>query len=771
VAGSVKPIALPSAIEDTWVLSGGSRWTLWVPSADVVYVAELATVGITLYRHRVYADGKTSFPGIRVGFYHTFPEVRTAAFSDLPELVQITLAAKGKPNPARLNPIKRTFTPSYPAGTREEYEQAVRQGKKRLLHIQVEGGRARVRYGEQSPDHDPPGHREPARMEAKTKRRLAQQEPPWNARTQSVEAHVVSKTDRSGKEKGEPAEALIHKAIEAYRAQSPQGNLGLLVPHDPRVLIRLGMPPKAAQILTTRAPGILFSVLSEAPTVSGVETLEATIARGLGRRLLMRWDGKLVLPVGNREAEVVSVSIRGPRGRQFPALTEDSIASNYFAWQEKIKAERPGEKYRPEADDPAFLQQQYVRLLSTIRAVAQRWSTDDLLLTLSIRSRGVVQEREVSVGEHSKPVHEKVESPGMEYRYLKHVSLSELPTVLARLARRKKRAGRRLPKETSILARSNPNLSTLEQLLAQPGAEPIPVPGKPGRVYVYSRRRKAVIETTPDRARTWQAIGAAGRTARNELSQAATASYAQENPMARKPHYDDRYFTEQYSQGPYGARAALPAARRNGSEKVGPVLFTKKGQPYRRTADGKARFISKAEAAKTNGRFGRAATENPGGRALVNRKRGAKRKVNPLAAAAVRRAHEIFRSQGCSMGDAMRQAWADVRAGGGARAAANPWYSVDHSPLYLPDETQTRSALVRGPYGDLAFTNPGSALGEERASMLPDVWGESDFWGGRQLQRGGFAMREGQFGASGTGGFQPVNRRNPRKKAAKKNRR
>lgn len=676
----------------------------------------------------------------------------------------------------RRNPIKRTFTPSYPAETKEEYERKVRTGPKRLEHVQIEGGRTRLRYGEESPAHDPPTYRAPERMAGSTKRRLAQQEPPWDARTQSPSANEEAHRPKSS------AEEKIKQAIETYRKESPQGALGLLIPRDPRLLIRAGMPPKAANLLVDRAGGVLISALPAAPFSK--PDLETLIARGLGRPLEAR-RGKLIvrIPGEQQPAEVTKIVVSAG-SKQF-VVRPQSIEQAYYKFKEQV--EQKGKRY-DEDDDRRFVGLTYKNLNSIVQALTSRDPTAKPDLTFHLVRRGQGSTVSISLGEHSKIPTKGAALFHVDYKSMENVDLAALPHVLARLARRKRRKERNLPLMETSLAKRNPDEGALKSLLQQTG-EPVPVPGKPGRVYIYSKRRDAIVETTPKRARAWLAIGEAGRTARNELSQAARESFtAQENPMARRKYTDDDFFLSQYQQGPYGARAAVPVARRNSAQLVGPVLFTKNGQPYRRTADGKARFISRAQA-------GMAASNPHDGRAVVNRKKG-KRKGSPHAAAAARRAQEIFRAQGCSMRDAMKQAWAEVKSG--ARAAANPWYYEEYAPLYLPDMTQTRGALVPGPYGrsnperfdaqspsgvwhkggsggmfprwaQSQYDEQGAFDQGERATEVPDSWGDSPFWGGRQLQRGGFAARMGQFSASGTGGFQPMNRRNPRKgKKAKK---
>lgn len=276
------------------------------------------------------------------------------------------------------------------------------------------------------------------------------------------------------------------------------------------------------------------------------------------------------------------------------------------------------------------------------------------------------------------------------------------------------------------------NDQSLLRLLKETG-KPIPVPGKPGKVYIYSKKKDAVVETTVKRAASWQAIAATGKALQQKLSATAEAAYQEsnlrENPMSRRK-YDDEFFFEQYSQSPYGAQQAIPTARRNPD-----VMYTSKGQPYvLEMVNGKrrARFIKRNEIEAME--------------SLDNPRRRKKRQASPQAVAAFKRAQEIMRAQGCSIQTALKQAWGEVR---GSKAAANPYF----------DSTQTRSALVPAGFEWSDPTMTVTAL-EPMGRMNPDL-SESDYWGGSNRKKGSFAHRLGQFSPLQTSGFQPVNRRNP----------
>lgn len=769
-----------------------------------------------------------------------------------------------------LNPVKRTFTPSYPAETREEYEEMVRTGKKRFEHVQVEGGRTSVRYGGKGRGREAetvPG------LASLTKKRLAQQQPPWDARTQALLAW-----ERAHQEGGPRASVplvsptdlpLVHRieaAIEAYRTSTPKGELGFFVPHSPLPLIQAGMPNKVANILVRRAGGAFFPAVG-LTAISPPPSLEQDISRLIGGRMYV-WRGMLNVPVaGERQPEEVErFVLLGPQGQRETALTAANIRAAHDAWREK-----PREKPYLPSDDVKFVQAVYIMLVDTIRATARRWGTTELTLVLITTRQGVRRERQLSVREHSKVAEQAAPVEKVKYRSLRNVDLHELPTLLASLARRRKREGRRLQILGTLgAARSNPmaDANALLELVAQKAeaGELVPVPGKPGRVYWPvsirggggQRRYTGLKETTERRAQSWLAIQEAGKQARGQLKRVALEAHepkitAQENSMGRaRKNFDDPYFFEQYRKSPYGAQQAIPVARRNkGDQKKRAAaamnLFHSGQAPTLKAAWAMVNAAKFGRAVLNPVTYARAATEN-------RRKKRVKRKANPMAVAAFQRAQVLFQQQGCSWKTALKQAWADVKGAAGFQAAANPWYIPELVPsLHLPDTTVHRSALVGAPYDYQDLTQDRSALergaysmpvvpnphhpghhplraaarqlaqlhrmheGLEERDLPPGVhlkhggrgggsgmfpiaqqsgydfprfegshdmeggfshgersgvdptadWGASNFWGGRQPGKGSFAYRLGQYSPQATSGFQPVNRRNPKRKAKK----
>ncbi len=146
-----------------------------------------------------------------------------------------------------------------------------------------------------------------------------------------------------------------------------------------------------------------------------------------------------------------------------------------------------------------------------------------------------------------------------------------------------------------------PSSDALITLLQQPGAEPVPVPGRPNKVYVWSKTKGEIVITTPARAQSWRARGDAARAAAKILSsvgrtsdssaaiqprrlavapsQPSLAQLALENPMSHDDEYENE-FQGQYQPfspqpydpfaaeiGQFGARKFQPIGRRNPPKK------------------------------------------------------------------------------------------------------------------------------------------------------------------------------------------------------------
>jgi hypothetical protein len=386
-------------------------------------------------------------------------------------------------------------------------------------------------------------------------------------------------------------------------------------------------------------------------------------------------------------------------------------------------------------------------LLRRLVHLSETWGSPNLILEFLFDPSGREVEVPFSAGEHSKlPVYADIPNQ-VDYRSLQNLSLADLPRLLARLSRRKKRKGRRLKPLSST--RNNPSMNeTSDNALLQlvfdkaygPSPSLIPVHGKPGRVYwpitkirselgVKQRVPLGLKEVDERQARSWLKIAETGRLVGPELSQVASSLYAvgrksrrpllpgpTSTPAANNPARENpmSYWKKQYSKGPYGANRSIPTARRN---------------------KGKKRTLSPAAKAKFT---------------LVGQI-----------------AQKYAKEQGCDMSTAMRQAWADVKAGG-QLAAANPWYN--HDQLYLPDNP-VRGAFVRAPYEWSDETEVFSALvpgpyTKNNPRKKPHWKSKGHPAYSRFSSRPRMANYEQVIGQFSTQeqmhrGMQPVNRRNP----------
>jgi len=215
-----------------------------------------------------------------------------------------------------------------------------------------------------------------------------------------------------------------------------------------------------------------------------------------------------------------------------------------------------------------------------------------------------------------------VKIPVVMLRYL-HPDVSENGGKLQHSKMQGALVARRNPEQTTSNGAGMVSDEIYERLKREGGM--LPVPGKRGRVYVYSHRRGDVVEVSEARARTWLTLGETARDLREVMASGIRQRYrpapapaaptpaapsapeslnlfapeppqapkrtrkkAKENPMRD----DDWYWKAIYSNVPPGPSRAHPVAQRNGSQ----VLHTVKGQPYK-YVDGRPRFISKVEAA------------------------------------------------------------------------------------------------------------------------------------------------------------------------------
>jgi hypothetical protein len=417
----------------------------------------------------------------------------------------------------------------------------------------------------------------------------------------------------------------------------------------------------------------------------------------------------------------------------------------------------------------------------------------------------------LSDGEHSMFSGTGAEERSFDYRSLAgSLPFSRLPEVLARLVQRNK------PKRQRTLARMNPMMQTdnLKTILSAPGAQPIAVPGKPGRVYVYSKKRDAVIETSAKRAAAWAIIAktaaenkeqqsADAKAAAAELGIAKTTSTAlvQENPM----YEDDAYFLEQYSQSPYGAQQAIPVARRNPRRKAASESQVRSRAVGAAVLKRAMEIINSGEC--NLGSALKQAWDETHGHSNPRRRKAKKPLTEKQKAAqaharvVLKRAHEIYASKGCSVKAAVDKAWSEIRPRAAEIAAAAPMprrgrrsaarnnpvdyrdpsviYSALDVPIKYQDPTQVITALSNSsiqyttkgqPYkmvdGRPRFISKAQAAEETKAARMNPAgapMGRGSDYSDYSEHHPIYEQWIGQFSTSEpfTAGFQPMNRRNP----------
>ena len=347
----------------------------------------------------------------------------------IPPMIRLLLETKENPHRSR------SFTPSYEAETKEEYEAKVRDGSKRLLHVQIHGGR-KATAGH---DTDIP------RMKPETKTRLARQLPPWDARTQSPESHGQATARQLSKERKPAAlEQQIRQAIQNYRDQNPAfGAIGFAVPSSVDPLLKAGMPYKPAAILVARARNAFYPVVG-VPEIQKLilPTVESLILGALKAPLSFRAvDGRLVIPgtSDQRRERVVSSFLVEEDGTRARVMGSKEIQDLYMKHRDKIQ--KTGEDYRREVDDPQVVAQLMSKLSTRYQSYMTKPNVKGLIVLKSLDREEVIP---FSLGEHSTLSEQEASPKPIEYRSLRNVDLDSLPPLLASLSTRKRRVGRRL---------------------------------------------------------------------------------------------------------------------------------------------------------------------------------------------------------------------------------------------------------------------------------------------------------------------------------------
>lgn len=428
--------------------------------------------------------------------------------------------------------VRRSFTPSYDADTLAEYEAAVREGGKRLDHVQVSGGRAKIRGVE--------GPVQP--MLAATKTRLSRMQPPWDARTQSSAAHELAlarAASAAGAAKKGVLEDQIRAGLDAFRG----GSDGILVPAGPGPLVAAGVPQRAANILVRRASGRYFAAVGFKDiqkTISSAREIpfRERVRAGLNNDSIFMRDARLVIEMKGTRRGAELMSVMSDTGKEL--MTGVVVTHLFSTYLRQIKADKLSGKrevdYIPDDDDPTFIE-------SFLRRLEQRAEgARSITFVLKDSAGGSPILRQVSLtsdpGEHSESSDTSDIRSRMRYKNLRGVSYAELPAVLAGLSRhgthaRKNGAG----KDLSV----DPALTELVASELASGRF-VPVPSRPGYVYWPIRTPGrgggyvGVKVTSEKRARVWAAVSSKGAATRIGGSMPA-----RNNPVVAPPSPAHRF--------------------------------------------------------------------------------------------------------------------------------------------------------------------------------------------------------------------------------------
>lgn len=509
---------------------------------------------------------------------------------------------------------RKKFSASYPADSQLDYSRQANRcrllpkgspryrelGCKREDHIMVEGGREVLRYGGDSPSE---GRR--------TARRLSDELPPWDERTQSAKSLRPRTLERK-----------IAIAIHRYRESHPQENqFGFSVPRAAFLLTDVGMPRSAATILVRRAAGRFYpeAGLRFLPTtiLGAVEDALRESDIFAGERGSLRFRGDRLFAVtgkNQRRGEVIDWVVEFGRGKPL-VLSQDKITEI---------AEIP---------DTGGREYSVARVVKHIRAVSRSRKAKVKRVFLFFSGRKQPLEADLSDGEHSKSLGGRASRKYPEYKSL-DVPLRELPSLLARLSRRKKgkkeRAQLKLSKENPTMA--SDNWYYKKQYSKGPYGARRSLPAarrnrsRKNSSSVGSQMASMAMDLHHNHnmslKEAWKTVKAEARS--NGYHRAkknggwyfgrragggpkGSNLYLPDRTQTRPalvPHapWDDG--TEVFSAlvpGPYAKRNRGKSRRNKSRRNSGHVYVAKNGQPYIKLPNGQARFISKQQAARMNG--------------------------------------------------------------------------------------------------------------------------------------------------------------------------
>lgn len=659
--------------------------------------------------------------------------------------------------------VGKDFSPSYEADTFDAYKRAVESGDKRHDHVMRAGGRAAIRGAETEFPKQTDG----------TKKRFDDQDPPWNARTQSPAAYEAAVSRKSDLER------RIKTGIDNYMSASPgrSGGLGLMVPDQPAALIKHGVPEKAAVILVSRARGKFISILPQdaASRLTKVDIKDRIVLSIRGVLSIRPQDDRVVLMDRGRRGSVLEAVMAGDEELLDTKTLEEAVRRH----RENIKRTR---SYDPEPDDARFF-----NALVRVVGVELRSGKD---VVFRFRNENGPFERVVSAGEHSDSRAGRVPGRRIGYKTLRGISLSELPSLLARLSRRRSRTARENPMARKF---ENDNDFFRAQYSRGPfGAEQaIPVVRRNGSEVLFTAKGQPyIIEIKNGRKRARfikksQAArpNMAGRPGRHglpvnapaadpalvgmtakQLKKLGTAS-AKAELARRAAGRQARAFIPQPPSrakkargNPWFGALFLPdtTVRR---EALVPAAVPYFDATQTRSALVGGKYAWNNPRRDSRGRFVRS-NPSPGWEDGWD---GPGDDLESISAQELRAAHRL--ADAVDRGQARRQ---DRRENREALRQIRQDAVAEAQQQAAQDEALRRARREANQAARQAERDAREALMQEMAQQQSKKFASGGFgWGGSRTQPpvgGPFAERYGQFGPSMTLGFQPVNRRNPRKR-------
>lgn len=471
-------------------------------------------------------------------------------------------------------------------------------------------------------------------------------------------------------------------------------------------------------------------------------------------------------------------------GSEIQLLFQSVKSGRSYSVSSKVVKEKPAASDVMNADQVAgFLNYFYDYLVETVEEEEQPEVVLEFVFTSARTKKTTPIEVVITKREHSIFSPEKVKPEITDYRTLRGVSLQQLPRVVAGIIRKDRNAP---PNRTKLKrmfpSRSNPYDYAMEELKlqARQTEQPVPIPGKPGRVFWYSKTRKAVVETTVDRAKSWMMIRETAKRTNQDQSEAAKeaakrlnlklkedcncppcppcapcaspvdTSSVFSNPSMEPTMFesDDDYFIDQYSKEPYGARSSLPVSRRNPDTAV-------LSRAHQLIEEGEGDL---GTALKNAWDDVYSAHANPR-KSRRSRKGTAAQRAQ--AKRVVARALQILTKTRCGLKGAVDRAFAEVTRS--KKRARRNGYEYDTTAVRTAlapmrsnplDPTAVRSALSRPvDYRDPTAVRTALMNPEEPFSAY-----DPEYHPVYSQQIGQFSVTEAQ-----THGIQPRNRRNPRK--------